>query len=149
MFGKKRKLHYYIFAHRALPDAVFEHGAIDALTQEDGRERLLALWLMVGDSVGRRRKIPPELDRELLSLHGKPVILVTFPRPKKTPEAYFACIVPGATPHYFTLERGEDVPVLGGWAPGGRHLNFGPCGRRPEDFLDGVARLLKLGDYAE
>ena len=159
------RMHHYVFAHEALPEAFWEGPARVATTllSPDGTRFLKALWAEVGAACEEkgRRPLPHEgLRVEIQPRDGRVMAVVTLPLALNVTEASHVALVlspprrrwlvlktpPGAD--YFTLEvgscsDGSPRTVLGAWTSDGRHLNLGDGPEAtPEAFADAIAAHL-------
>ncbi|HYC71126.1 MAG TPA: hypothetical protein VEB66_07975 [Opitutaceae bacterium] len=134
--------HHYIFANRVMPRLFFRDATKLSNALADRRAELLrAMWVDLGEQFFSSAQIPPDGIDVLVPApeRGASIVLLVFPKPAASAEAYFAALVtmPDGGLHYLTLERsfdllgtGQDVTVLGGWDAEGGHLNYGE-GARP------------------
>lgn len=128
------RMQHYQFAHNLLPNELFRDpdSVLMSLIGPNGRDFLLHLWEVAGETYGDGRVVTPDglaLTHEVFGHPNSTACFVHLPKPLKKPEAYFAAIVfdgPGwavGTPRqlrYFVLEyHGEQngIPrtLLGEW----------------------------------
>lgn len=129
--------HHYVFANRVMPRLFFRDATkLSNALAERRAELLRAMWVDLGEQFFSTAQISPEgLDVHVPAPEGgASIVLLVFPRPAASAEAYFAALVamPDGTLHYLTLERsfdllgtGENATVLGSWDAEGGHVNYG------------------------
>lgn len=129
--------HHYVFANRVLPRLFFrDAGKLSHALAERRCELLRAMWVDLGEQFFSTAQIAPDgLDVVVPAPEqGAAIVILVFPRPAASAEAYFAALVtmPDGGLHYLTLERSFDLfgtdqnaTVLGGWDADGAHLNYG------------------------
>lgn len=105
---------HYIFAFRILPKVFHKDPRKFLMALNNGKEKLLRdIWDDVGTMVPPNERVNGNALRAEVRMEGQDTVigLVTMPKPKDSPEAYFIALVyrnepGGATSGYFTLERG-------------------------------------------
>lgn len=129
--------HHYVFAHRMMPRLFFrDAGKLTNALADRKTELLRAMWVDLGEQFFSTAQIAPEgLDVVVLDGPGEArIVVLVFPKPEASAEAYFAALVTKAdgTLLYLTLEKaidlfgtGESPTVFGGWDEDGGHLNYG------------------------
>lgn len=129
--------HHYVFANRVMPRLFFRDSTkLSNALAERRAELLRAMWIDLGEQFFSTAQIAPDgLDVHVPAPEGgASIVLLVFPRPAASAEAYFAALItmPDGSLHYLTLERsfdllgtGNEFTVLGGWDVEGGHLNFG------------------------
>lgn len=129
--------HHYVFANRVMPRLFYRDATkLSNALAERRAELLRAMWIDLGEQFFSTAQISPEgLDVHVPAPEkGAGIVILEFPRPAASAEAYFAALIamPDGTLHYLTLERsfdllgtGENATVLGGWDDEGGHLNYG------------------------
>lgn len=147
--------HHYVFAHRVMPRLFYRDATklLNALAERRA-ELLRAMWVDLGEQFFPTAQVAPDgLDVIVPPVRdGVRMVVLVFPAPAASAEAYFAALVagPDGTLRYLTLERaidlaGADGPatVLGGWDAEGAYLSFGE-GSPPivEEFERRVRALL-------
>lgn len=157
--------HRYVFAHRVLPELVFEdpEGFLGVFA-DDGAERLRRLWDDIGQQVSkmdkRRAVSGEELDLHVANIAGRRAALITLPEPLETAEAHFVAVVDGDPAkddfdwRYLVLERTESEDttsqpdaVLCEWLPGGGRRNHARhCVPDLDRFVETVSKQLVLED---
>ena len=152
--------HHYYFAHHYLPAKANENAEalVEKLRIDPATQYLTSLW------ESSRSEIQPDDDDVVISTQGLASfqvdldtrhsgVVVQFPSPTRTLEAYFAALILDRTSsllnghRYFTLELADDSEgcertVFCEWTDK-RHINYGD-GPRPEReaFIGHVARFL-------
>jgi len=161
--GPRRQ--HYLYAHVALRD-VFHYDPpkiMAILRGPRGEEFVQTLWRDLAGQIAEGERLedgPPTVD--VAEQKGREIVLVWMPLPAGVTECHAVALVTemarrgpglaaGTVPHYFTLERGEDLEggertVLCGWAEQGEDFTHYNLGDGPEPtraaFLDAVGAHL-------
>ncbi|MBI5366331.1 MAG: hypothetical protein HZA54_04785 [Planctomycetes bacterium] len=140
--------HHYVFAHQALPQAVFGPDAtrVRAALSGDAPEEIVRfVWNLVAKRLHPENRLPADdLAAEVVERSGRDaLVLVHLPTPVSPPEAWFCAVVyRGDAAHYVTLEQSVlTATMLCGWGKDGTHENYGSgCAPTPEAFVAAVKR---------